>query len=393
MPALCRTFVVAAAILLAGACGRLTPVGHEQPVTSQAELRNSMRQLWVEHVVWTRVYLISAIAGLPDKDEAATRLLKNQVDLGGAIKTFYGTEAGDTLASLLTDNVTIATQWVVAAQAQDTAAQDAALTLWHHNADQTAAFLANANSAFNPDHLKSMMNDHLDRTAAEATARLTRTWDGDARAYSAVLSQALELADELARGIGAQFPDKVSPMTRTISNEQLHLAMRALWEGHVCWTRFYLMSAIAGLDDTDTAAVRLLQNQVAIGTALKPYYGEAAGDALAELLHDHITIAVELVAAAKAGDSDEVAEARGRWTQNADAIATFLANANPAWSVTSLQQMMHTHLDQTLTEATARLTGHWNSDVAAYDTIELHVLDMADVISDGVATQFAEGLE
>lgn len=132
---------------------------------------------------------------------------------------------------------------------------------------------------------------------------------------------------------------------------------------------------------------------MAIGAAIKPFYGESAGNGLASLLHDHITIAVEIVTAAKAGDSAKVEEAKGRWTQNADQIATFLANANPGWSAADLAQMMRTHLDQTLTEATARLTGDWAGDVSAYDAVELHILQMADTLSDGVATQFPGALQ
>ena len=33
------------------------------------------RQLWIEHVLWTRSYIVSAIADLEDKDPVLQRLL------------------------------------------------------------------------------------------------------------------------------------------------------------------------------------------------------------------------------------------------------------------------------------------------------------------------------
>ena len=47
---------------------------------------------------------------------------------------------------------------------------------------------------------------------------------------------------------------------------------------------------------------RLLRNQVDIGNAIKPFYGDAAGSRLTALLKEHIVGAVALLAAAKTGD-------------------------------------------------------------------------------------------
>src|SRR5512145_708665 len=104
----------------------------------------------------------------------------------------------------------------------------------------------------------------------------------------------------------------------------LRSAMRVLWEDHVTWTRLYLVSAIAGLPDTQATAERLLRNQADIGNAVKPFYGEAAGAKLTALLRDHILIAADLVGAAKAGDNAKIGTARTRWYANADEIADFL---------------------------------------------------------------------
>ncbi|WP_210215052.1 hypothetical protein [Mesorhizobium sp. M4B.F.Ca.ET.089.01.1.1] len=102
-------------------------------------------------------------------------------------------------------------------------------------------------------------------------------------------------------------------------------AMRKLWEDHITYTRNYIISALAGLQDTDEVAKRLLQNQDEIGDAVKPYYGDAAGKKLAALLKDHINIATKVVEAAKSGSKDKLSAAQDKWSANADDIAVFLA--------------------------------------------------------------------
>lgn len=176
-----------------------------------------------------------------------------------------------------------------------------------------------------------------------------------------------------------------APVTRAAFQD----AMRKLWEDHVTWTRLYIVSAAAGLPDTQATADRLLRNQVDIGDAIKPFYGDAAGDRLTGLLKPHILIAAELVGAAKAGDNAKVQDASRRWYANADEIADFLSGANPRnWPRETLRSEMHHHLDLTLQEAQARLKGDWAADIAAYDTVHQHILGMADVLSSGIARQF-----
>src|SRR6188474_509112 len=89
------------------------------------------------------------------------------------------------------------------------------------------------------------------------------------------------------------------------SASALRADMRKLWEDHVTWTRLYIVSAATldtDLPDIGPTAERLFQNQSDIGAAVASFYGTAAGDALTALLNDHIAIAAEAIAEAKAGD-------------------------------------------------------------------------------------------
>ena len=179
--------------------------------------------------------------------------------------------------------------------------------------------------------------------------------------------------------------------TPMVTQKELALRndMRRLWEDHVTWTRLAIISLTGGTPDTAATVGRLLQNQTDIGDAIEPFYGEAAGDELTRLLRDHILIAADLIAAAKAGDEAALGEAQTRWMENADEIAVFLASANQRWwKVDDMKAMLHEHLRLTTDEAVARLTGDWAADVAAYDRIHLHALGMADMLSVGIVKQF-----
>jgi len=167
-------------------------------------------------------------------------------------------------------------------------------------------------------------------------------------------------------------------------------AMRKLWEDHITWTRLFIVSAAADLPDKETVTERLLQNQVDIGNAIKPYYGNAAGEKLASLLKEHITTAAELVGAAKAGNTPKMEEANKRWLENADAIAAFLSGANPSdWPLDEMKRMMREHLRLTTAEVQDRLKGNWVADVADYEKVHEQILVMADMLSDGIVHQFA----
>ena len=186
--------------------------------------------------------------------------------------------------------------------------------------------------------------------------------------------------------------DAAPPHGTMTARAALHDAMRQLWEDHIVWTRGYIVSAATesgDLADIGPTTDRLLANQSDIGNALKPFYGEAAGEQVTALLRDHILGAATLIAAAKAGDSASIETASAAWYANGDDIATALNGLNPRhWPLAGMKAHMKDHLDLTLTEAVARLEGRHADDIAAYDRIHVQILGMADMLSDGIVAQF-----
>ena len=174
-----------------------------------------------------------------------------------------------------------------------------------------------------------------------------------------------------------------------VDAQAFHDAMRKLWEDHITFTRLFIVSTFGDLPDQGATAQRLLQNQDDIGDAIKPFYGDAAGEQLSTLLREHILIAAEILQAAKNGDTAALNDAITRWYANADEIAVFLNSANPKnWPLEEMKAMMREHLDLTLEEAVTYLNGDYAASIAAYDKVHLQALEMADMLSEGIIKQF-----
>lgn len=205
--------------LTAGCGGAAAPTSRTVQVNAaQTEsawiLKQEMRKLWTDHVVWTRGYIIAALGGQPDASSAADRLMRNQEDLGNAVAKYYGSAAGEQLTTLLKQHINISVDVVAAAKAGNKAALKEADDRWQQNAVQIADFLSQANPNWPRATLIDMMKTHLSTTTAEVEARLAKAWDDDVKAFDAVYAHILALSDTLSEGIVKQFPDKFE----TVSN-------------------------------------------------------------------------------------------------------------------------------------------------------------------------------
>ncbi|ENQ3107968.1 glycosyltransferase [Bacillus cereus] len=188
--------------------------------------------------------------------------------------------------------------------------------------------------------------------------------------------------------VGAEENVRIQKPCPSQSAIQLKDDLRRLWIDHTIWTRNYIISALAGLKDQDKVLARLLKNQDDIGNAIKPYYGEVAGNKLAKLLREHILLAGKVVVAAKSGNQANLKKFNKEWYKNADDIAQFLSSANPNWSNDALKELLYTHLKFVADEAIARIKKDWDADILAYDKGEDHIIKMADTLTEGIIKQF-----
>jgi hypothetical protein len=205
--------------------------------------------------------------------------------------------------------------------------------------------------------------------------------------FSAVAALAVSSGHDA--GAHGNAPDHATAPALTQKQVALRSDMRRLWEDHITWTRLAVISLTTESPDAKATVGRLLRNQTDIGNAVKPFYGKAAGNELTRQLRRHILIAADVIAAAKAGDKAELADAQARWARNGDDIAAVLNSVNRRhWKLATMKAELRTHLKLTTEEVVARLQGKWNADVAAYEKIHRHALHLSDLLSDGLIKQF-----
>lgn len=205
------------------------------------------------------------------------------------------------------------------------------------------------------------------------------------RTLSLVLVFAISLLSALT--LQSCKKDAVSPFDSE-QYTQLHEAMHTLWADHMQYTYATVDAFFNNTDALNSNLTRLLKNQEDIGNGIKPYYGEAAGDSLTSLLKAHINGAVPILTAVKNG-TDPTA-AINDWYANAKLIGKFLESANPNnWKGTEMEDMMKTHIDQTIKYALDLHSKDYTNAIKDYDVAFAHMTEMmADMLSQGIAKQF-----
>ncbi len=171
----------------------------------QLELSNTIRRLWNEHVLWTRLFILSTAFSLPDLQFVTERLLKNPDDFAKTLKPFYGEQTAAQFKQLLTDHLLIAAQLVNAAKAGNTAEADKQRKRWYANAEDISKFLASINCYWSEREWRKFLFEHLRITEDEAVFILTGQYAKSIKEYDDIQAEALIMADVMTCGIIRQF--------------------------------------------------------------------------------------------------------------------------------------------------------------------------------------------
>jgi hypothetical protein len=209
--ALTAALLTAVVVAVTFGSGSAPAMPASSPSTSARAVafHDDMRALWEAHGTWTERAIVDFVGGLPDTNLVVARLLHNQVDIGNAVKPYYGAAAGNKLAALLRAHINAAVGVLAAAKSGDAHAVATAKAKFFANGNQVAAFL----HAANPKHwalsdMRTMMRIHLNQVIALAVDQLDGHYAAAIRLYGVYIDHIISMADMLSTGIVQQFPSR-----------------------------------------------------------------------------------------------------------------------------------------------------------------------------------------
>ncbi|MDP4119544.1 MAG: LysM domain-containing protein [Bacillota bacterium] len=184
--------------------GNASPVGTIS--SRQMTLSNNLRRVWFEHVLWTRLLIISIVDNLLDTDAVTNRLLQNPNDIAKIFMPYYGADDAKIISNLLTQHLAIGKQLITALKNKDMQEAEKLNLQWYKNADDMAVAFHTINPYYDQDEIRNMLYDHLDLTKEEVINRLSKDYVNDIHSFDKIENQAMDMADEFTNGIIKQFP-------------------------------------------------------------------------------------------------------------------------------------------------------------------------------------------
>ncbi len=200
----------AGVILLARAPG-FARERHPVPMTSPkaVELKLALRDLWVGHIFWVRNVVLDTRFGQMDAAKAAEGMaVENARGIANSIIPYYGKDAADKLFTLLAGHYTGVKEYMTAAFAGKTEAENAASEKLRTNVEDISAFLSSANSYLPKATLVTLLTAHVGHHIMQITDVERKDYTAEAKSWEEMTKNIYVISDALADGIVRQFPKK-----------------------------------------------------------------------------------------------------------------------------------------------------------------------------------------
>jgi hypothetical protein len=182
-------------------------------------------------------------------------------------------------------------------------------------------------------------------------------------------------------------------MTAPVNNKTsyaLAQVMQRQWMEYAVWMREYTVAAVDERIDRAEVAARLLRVPSDLGRALEKYHGRKAGRRVAQLLKQHVTIAIDFVDAACDGERQRYNDVETVWDDSAADFATALGALNVTWTEPRVRELWKLQLSQVKEMLTARLEDNFDHEVDLFDEFVTTAVAFADAMTDGIIREFAD---
>ena len=174
---------------------------------NQVQLLTQMNLVWEQHIMWTRMLLISIAENLKDLDATQTRLLRNPKDIADVFRRYYGNTVASRIQQLLTEHLVIGKDLIVALKNKNQEQANNLNTRWYQNADEMAEAFSSINPFYPKEEVRKMLYEHLQLTTNEVNNRLQGKYKEDINSYDMVQKEILKMSQFFVNGIVRQFPN------------------------------------------------------------------------------------------------------------------------------------------------------------------------------------------
>ena len=174
---------------------------------NQVQLIKQMNLVWEQHIMWTRMLLISIAENLKDLEATQTRLLRNPKDIADVFRRFYGIAVANRIQQLITEYLVIGKELIVALKNKNQEEATKLNTKWYQNADEMAEAFSSINPFYPKEEIRNMLYEHLRLTTNEVNYRLQGNYAEDINSYDMVQKEILKMSQFFVNGIVKQFPN------------------------------------------------------------------------------------------------------------------------------------------------------------------------------------------
>lgn len=169
------------------------------------------------------------------------------------------------------------------------------------------------------------------------------------------------------------------------------LALRDLWVEHIFWIRNYAIANQAGnRQQADIASQEVVSNATAIANSIAPLYGQPAADQLLKLLAGHWGAVKQYSDASVSQSAAGKQAAVNDLTNNAKALAKFLATANPNLPEATLIAMLAAHGGHHIAQIDELGKKDYKAEAATWKHMREHILGLADALTAALVKQFPD---
>lgn len=157
--------------------------------------RLAFAQLWADHGLYTRLYIISFLDDRGDVEVVAARLMKNQEDIGRVVE-YLSPGNGAKMTTLLKEHIGGAVKILKNLKngvSDDDMKKD--VDAWFVNADEITMHIKRINPKLCPIIVRKMMHSHLEMTLQEAMLHQEKRYSDEIKMFDMIMRELYMMSD------------------------------------------------------------------------------------------------------------------------------------------------------------------------------------------------------